>query len=81
MLNYPQLINSVNPLKVYEYLACGLHVVSTKWEQIEDLSEYICLSQTKEEFVKAITKTNNIKFNLKNITWYNKLIQILKEDY
>ena len=79
--NYPQLINSVNPLKVYEYLACGPHVVSTKWEQIEDLSEYICLSQTKEEFVKAITKTNNIKFNLKNITWYNKLIQILKEDY
>ena len=32
---YPTLINSVNPLKLYEYMACGLPVVSMRWKELE----------------------------------------------
>ena len=32
--DYPELVNSLNPLKLYEYLACGLPVLATAWDDI-----------------------------------------------
>lgn len=51
---YPELVNCVNPLKLYEYMACGLPVVATEWKEIKDINSPAVLYRTKEEFVQKI---------------------------
>lgn len=74
---YPELVNCIDPIKVYEYLACKLPVVSVKWAQIEELKDYIILCETKEEFVNAIKNAKQKKINLTSLTWKSKLKSIL----
>ncbi len=47
---YPDLIHNVNPLKLYEYMASGLPVVSTRWQELENIQSPAYLSNTPEEF-------------------------------
>jgi len=57
-----QVSRSVNPLKVYEYLACGKPVVSVKMEALkeEKISKMIDFANNYENFV------NEVKFWLEN---------------
>lgn len=48
------LISRVNPLKLYEYLAAGLPVVSTRWAELEGLASPARLCATTDEFVAAL---------------------------
>jgi glycosyltransferase involved in cell wall biosynthesis len=48
------LIARVNPLKLYEYLAAGLPVVSTRWAELERLASPARLCASTEEFVAAL---------------------------
>ncbi len=77
--NYPELINSINPIKLYEYLVAGLKVVSVKWEEISDLKDYISLCENEDEFIKAILEKNTKekKLDLSELTWEAKLKKIL----
>jgi glycosyltransferase involved in cell wall biosynthesis len=50
-----QLVRAVNPIKLYEYLACGLPVVATAWEELEQLQSPARLCKSTEEFQRAIT--------------------------
>ncbi len=43
-----------NPLKMYQYLASGLPVVSKRWKNLEYLKAPIFLADTEEEFVNQI---------------------------
>ncbi len=52
--SYPTLVNSISPIKLYEYLACGLPVVSTRWKEIEYLRSPAYLCDSFEQFVSAI---------------------------
>ncbi len=82
-VNHMNLIESINPLKLYEYFACGLPVVSMKWHQLESLNSPAFLCNNKEEFINAIEQTNkydneiSIKEFTKNATWSNLLRDIL----
>lgn len=51
-----ELIHSVHPLKLYEYLACGLPVVAVEWEELKRLESPAQLCRTREEFVGAIAR-------------------------
>ena len=51
---YPHLINNVNPLKLYEYMACGLPVVATEWEELKMLDSPAKLCNSKENFIENI---------------------------
>lgn len=46
----------VNPLKVYEYLAMGVPVVSTPMAEIEHLSEVVRFEREPERFVSALER-------------------------
>jgi glycosyltransferase involved in cell wall biosynthesis len=35
---HTELVNDIHPLKLYEYLACGLPVVATRWRELERLA-------------------------------------------
>jgi len=52
-----ELISSVNPLKLYEYMACGLPVASTSWKELRLINSPAFLCDTHAEFVSAIRKS------------------------
>lgn len=49
-----ELVNGIHPLKLYEYLACGLPVVATDWDEIRGLNSPAILCRTPEEHVAAV---------------------------
>jgi glycosyltransferase involved in cell wall biosynthesis len=51
---HAELVHSVNPLKLHEYLAAGLPVVATEWEELVALGSPARLSRTPEEFIQGI---------------------------
>ena len=50
------MTRSVNPVKMYEYLAAGLRVVSTPLPEAERFHEAIVIADTAERFAKACDK-------------------------
>lgn len=56
MENYANLVNSVNPLKLYEYMACGLPVVAVEWKELTMLKSPAVLCRTPDDFATAIVK-------------------------
>ena len=52
--NHRELVRGVNPLKLYEYAAAGLPVVSVAWPELEKLNAPITLAEEQEDFVRAI---------------------------
>lgn len=52
--NHADLVNSINPLKLYEYMACGLPVVAVKWEELTMLQSPAVLCGTPDDFAAAI---------------------------
>lgn len=52
---YPTLVNNIHPLKLYEYLLCGLPVVAVDWAELRNLESPAVLCRTAEEFVDGIT--------------------------
>ena len=76
--DYPDLVNSINPLKIYEYLACGLKVVSVEWEQIKDMADYVHFAEDKEEFLSCISnKEERRPLDLEKMTWLGRLKELL----
>lgn len=52
--NYPELIHHVNPLKLYEYMACSLPVVATRWDELGRLNSPALLANSRDEFAEGI---------------------------
>jgi len=50
----PNLVRGVNPLKLYEYMACGLPVVSVEWQELKNIESPAVLCKTKEQFIREI---------------------------
>ena len=76
--DYPDLVNSINPLKMYEYLACGLKVVSVKWEQIKDMADHVHFARDKEEFLSCISNEEERRpLDLEKMTWLGRLKELL----
>ena len=61
---YPELVNAINPLKLFEYLACNLPVISSRWNEIEMLNSPAILCDTYEDFIFAIRKSINLPVNI-----------------
>lgn len=59
--DFPDLVNSINPLKLYEYMACGLPTISTEWKELKQLHSPAVLSKTDSEFIGAISRILNKK--------------------
>lgn len=50
------LTRCVNPLKLYEYLACGKPVVATPYGDFGDVEQWVYFAHNSKEFVDAINK-------------------------
>ncbi len=54
VLNHGNLVHGINPLKLYEYLACGIPVVSSDWSEMHQLNPPATLCNTVDEFISGI---------------------------
>jgi len=52
-VNHP-VVDTVNPIKLYEYMACRLPVVSTSWKELELIDSPAFLAKSPEEFSKSL---------------------------
>jgi len=75
-----RLIQHINPLKLYEYVAAGIPVVSTWWPEMEMLSSPAKLCRTKEEFISAVKQTlsepvarDSLQGYARRTSWSNRL--------
>lgn len=78
---------SMNPLKLYEYLACGKPVVTTPVAGIEEFKDLVRVASSKEEFNQQIKKAlaeNSIKEHACRVkaaqkhSWQSRLNRMLK---
>ncbi len=51
-----ELTRSVNPIKIYEYLAAGREVIATRSEELEPLSEVLWLVNSLDEALAALDR-------------------------
>jgi glycosyltransferase involved in cell wall biosynthesis len=81
------LVESVNPVKLWEYMACGLPVVSIRWEELVRLGSPAFLADTYSEFAERLSealeaardasfKERCMNFAADN-TWDKRAMQIL----
>jgi len=50
------LIHAVNPIKLYEYLACGLPVVSSDWRELRNVGSPALLCRDGKSFLRGLGK-------------------------
>jgi len=55
------ITKTVNPVKMYEYLAAGKKIISTNFEGIRKFSDYIIIAKDHTDFI------NKLKINLQSI--------------
>lgn len=82
-----EFTSSMNPLKMYEYLACGKPVVSTAIAGVADFGEFIKIAKNKEEFNEFINtellndnldlKQKRIKLASEN-SWENRVEKMME---
>ena len=53
-VNKADLVDGINPLKLYEYLIAGLPVVTTAWPELERLKAPVMACRTPEGFIESI---------------------------
>jgi glycosyltransferase involved in cell wall biosynthesis len=50
------MVHATNPVKLYEYMACGLPVVAVAWDELEELRSPALLARTRDEFIAAVCR-------------------------
>ena len=80
------LVKGVSPIKVYEYLAAGLPVVSLRWPELEIEKLPVTLAISFEEFAKGVEEAllcsesgrRELREFAKGCTWEKRLRKLLK---
>jgi len=80
-----ELTRSVNPNKLYEYLAAGKPVISTALPEVQKYDETVYVAENYEEFLsyisKALTSTHDSKKSLRiayENTWDKRAKELIK---
>lgn len=84
-----ELILSVNPVKLYEYIYCGKNTIARKYGETEKFNEYVYLYENDDEFDAFVASYCNDELKLKlpvsaykefglNNTWRKRVQEIEK---
>ena len=83
-----ELIRSVNPVKLYEYIYSGRPCVAPRYGETEQFSEYVRLYNNHDEFEQMISEIVSRKYTQKpqdecerfalQNTWHERITQIKK---
>jgi hypothetical protein len=84
--DFPLLVNSINPLKLYQYFACGLPVVAAKWDELLNINSPAVLYKDKDKFVQLLRKTlaeivdiDSLISFARKADWSNKYKELIDE--
>ncbi|GAI43024.1 unnamed protein product, partial [marine sediment metagenome] len=78
------VVSSVNPIKLYEYMACGIPVVATRWEELEMMESPVYMADGVDDFVDylnlALEDRNKEKYisYAKLNSWNKRFNSIIK---
>ena len=82
---HAELVNSVHPLKLYEYLAAGLSVVAAEWPELASLDSPAILARSGDEFVAGIRQALTSPLNrpaartfVESATWGQRIGTLLE---
>jgi hypothetical protein len=71
--DYGNLINFVNPIKLHQYFACGLPVISARWDELEKMGTEAFLYDTYDEFVLLLKRATESEADRNKLIEYAKL--------
>ena len=74
-----QLTERMNPLKVYNYFAAGLPIVSSEVANLEDLGSVLNTATTADEFISAIRSAIANKVDTQTDQWLSTMDTIAWE--
>ena len=69
---HPKLVHDIHPLKLYEYFACGIPVVSTDWEELRLINSPAILCDNNNDFIQAIVSLLNKTVNIQVLKKFAK---------
>jgi len=59
--DFPRLVNAISPVKLLEYMACGLPVLASKWNELENTPSPAILCDSYQEFRIGIENFKDLK--------------------
>lgn len=76
-----EITQAANPIKLWEYLACGLPVVSTSWIETdrEELKEVVFTSKNDEEYIANVNKIVSMD-ETERLELKNKCLEVAKNN-
>ncbi|GAB4482703.1 MAG: hypothetical protein OHK0044_31760 [Burkholderiaceae bacterium] len=82
-VRHPRLVDSVHPLKLYDYLAAGLPVVATPWPELVRIAPPVRFAVSTDEFVAGIESALregrcDARSFLSGATWAARVSQLLE---
>lgn len=60
-MRYKKLVDGINPIKLYEYFAAGLPVISSSWEEIQSIKSPALLYSSQEQFINLLQSFDRSK--------------------
>lgn len=80
------LVDDINPLKLYEYLASGLPVVASSWQTLKNLNPPVKLCASVNDFIAALSATltnktanrKELQAFARNFDWQNNIATLEK---
>lgn len=64
-----RLTQKMNPLKLYNYFAAGLPIVTTDINNMTDVVDQIHVAQSAEDFVKALEVSSGESIDINSTQW------------
>ena len=61
--NQMDLIQGIRPLKLFEYLAAGIPVISARWPELERMNSPAWLYENEQEFVELVHKATDNEYD------------------
>ncbi|GBD91919.1 putative teichuronic acid biosynthesis glycosyltransferase TuaH [bacterium BMS3Abin04] len=84
-INNKILVDSINPLKLLQYFACGLPTLSARWKQLEIMNSPVEMYNTHEQFIKKLEDLYNSNIDINKLKsfaqqndWSNRYNEIIK---
>lgn len=71
-MQYKKLVDGINPIKLYEYFAAGLPVISATWKEIEHINSPALLYRTQEQFISHLQSFDNSMEHREALSQYAK---------
>jgi len=76
-----EVTQAANPIKLWEYLACGLPVIATDWAETnrEELKDVVLVAKTDDEYVELIQEYNSFSED-KQLEIKNKCYEVARNN-